>query len=79
MCRSHGIPHQKVTALGDLAGTLQSAWGLNRHNVVEVITNRNSNVAYHRQIQAAVSAAVSHALTLSRPGWMLAGKQDYVR
>lgn len=32
MCRAHGIPHQKVTAVEDLETALRSAWGCNRHS-----------------------------------------------
>ncbi len=32
MCRAHGIPHQRVTAVEDLGAALRSAWGCNRHS-----------------------------------------------
>lgn len=62
MCRAHGIAHQKVVRPADLAPALRSAWDLNRHSVVEVITNRETNVEQHRALQAAVRAAVLRAL-----------------
>ena len=64
MCRAHGIPHQRVTAADDLPGALRSAWGSNRHSVVEVVTSRTSNVQRHREIQAAVQAEVERAVAL---------------
>ncbi len=30
---------------------MQAAWGLNRHSVVEVITDRTTNVELHRVVQ----------------------------
>ena len=62
MCRAHGIAHQKVVRPSDLAPALRSAWDLNRHSVVEVFTNRLTNVNHHRSIQSAVAAAVLRAL-----------------
>lgn len=62
MCRAHGIAHQKVVHPSDLAPALRSAWDLNRHSVVEVFTNRLTNVDHHRSIQSAVAAAVLRAL-----------------
>lgn len=62
MCRAHGIPHQKVARPADLAPALRSAWDLNRHSVVEVVTSRETNVEQHRAIQATVRAAVLRAL-----------------
>jgi isochorismate synthase/2-succinyl-5-enolpyruvyl-6-hydroxy-3-cyclohexene-1-carboxylate synthase/2-succinyl-6-hydroxy-2,4-cyclohexadiene-1-carboxylate synthase/O-succinylbenzoate synthase len=62
MCRAHGIPHQKVSALEDLRTALHSAWGCNRHSVIEVITSRSGNVDRHREIQAQVKEAVAAAL-----------------
>lgn len=68
MCRAHGIAHQKVTERGDLRKALQAAWTLNKHSVVEVITNRDSNVTHHRSIQERVRQAVLRALrTVSMP------------
>lgn len=69
MCRAHGIAYQRVAEPGGLRGALAAAWGLNRHSVVEVTTARRANVAHHRHVQAAVSAAVVRALQLAmRPG-----------
>jgi len=63
MCRAHGLAHQRVTQPGELAGALKAARGLNKHSVVEVITNRETNVAQHRAIQDSVRAAVRTALS----------------
>lgn len=67
MCRAHGIPHQRVTGAADLQAALRSAWSCNRHSVVEVVTSRTSNVQRHREVQAAVLAAVERALALLQP------------
>lgn len=40
LCRAHGIPHQAVTTPQELPSALATAWGINRHSVVEVITDR---------------------------------------
>jgi hypothetical protein len=40
LCRAHGIPHQSVTTPQELPAALATAWGINRHSVVEVITDR---------------------------------------
>lgn len=40
LCRAHGIPHQSVTTPQELPSALATAWGINRHSVVEVITDR---------------------------------------
>lgn len=61
MCRAHGIPHQRVVTPEQFATALQSAWGLNRHSVVEAVTTRDSNVALHRQLQSGVQRAVQQA------------------
>ena len=36
MCRAHGIPHQRASTPEEYQQALNSAWGLNRHSVVEV-------------------------------------------
>ena len=64
MCRAQGIAHQRVSSPEELSPALHSAWALHRHSVVEVITGRDSNVDQHRQLQAAVQQAVSHAIRL---------------
>lgn len=55
----------QVTAADQLATALHNAWGLNRHSVVEVITDRTDNVVVHKAIQAQVSRAVRHAYSLA--------------
>ncbi|GLC45490.1 hypothetical protein PLESTM_001741500 [Pleodorina starrii] len=60
MCRAQGIPHQKVNSPEALVPALQAAWGLNRHSVVEVITDRTTNVDLHRRVQAAALRAAQH-------------------
>lgn len=62
LCRAHRVPFQQVTALPDLLPALRSAWGLCTPSVVEVMTDRQSNVAVHRSIQAACTAAARLAL-----------------
>ena len=62
MCRAHGIAHQKVTQRADLSKALKAAWALNKHSIVEVITQRDSNVEHHRRIQNSVKGAVLRAL-----------------
>lgn len=64
MCRAQGIPHIKVNTADTLRTALRSAWGLNRHSVVEVVTDRGSNVDRHRTIQAAAQRAAARALPL---------------
>eukprot|EP00798_Chlamydomonas_sp_ICE-L_P027191 gene27191-2435_t len=64
MCRAHGIPHQRVTDCSGLDSALSAAWGLNRHSVVEVITDRIKNVRVHKYIQARVQAAVQQCFNL---------------
>jgi isochorismate synthase/2-succinyl-5-enolpyruvyl-6-hydroxy-3-cyclohexene-1-carboxylate synthase/2-succinyl-6-hydroxy-2,4-cyclohexadiene-1-carboxylate synthase/O-succinylbenzoate synthase len=72
MCRAQGIPHIKVATAADLRTALRSAWALNRHSVVEVTTDRASNVDRHRQIQRAAQAAMAAALPLLQL-WQSAG------
>jgi len=60
MCRAHGIPHIKVASPEELRTALRSAWGLNRHSVIEAVTDREANVIRHREIQAAVKEALSN-------------------
>jgi isochorismate synthase/2-succinyl-5-enolpyruvyl-6-hydroxy-3-cyclohexene-1-carboxylate synthase/2-succinyl-6-hydroxy-2,4-cyclohexadiene-1-carboxylate synthase/O-succinylbenzoate synthase len=62
MCRAHGIAHQRVTQQEDLGRALRAAWALNRHSVVEVVTERGANVGHHRAVQEAVRVAVARAL-----------------
>lgn len=62
MCRAHSIPHLKVGSAAELRKALHSAWGLNRHSVIEVVTSRTSNVDRHREVQAAVQSAVTSIL-----------------
>ena len=62
MCRAHGIAHQRVGERDGLQSALKAAWALNKHSVVEVIVGRDSNVEHHRNIQAAVKAAVLRTL-----------------
>eukprot|EP00967_Tisochrysis_lutea_P062983 scaffold81088_cov23-Tisochrysis_lutea.AAC.1 len=37
MCRAHGIPHQRASTPEEYQQALNSAWGLNRHSVVEFL------------------------------------------
>lgn len=63
MCRAHGIPHVRVSSPEELRTALKSAWGLNRHSVIEAITDRGSNVDNHRQVQATVKEAIRATVT----------------
>ncbi|GIL93104.1 hypothetical protein Vretifemale_20563 [Volvox reticuliferus] len=88
MCRAQGIPHQRVTTPEGLVPALQAAWGINRHSVVEVITDRSTNVELHRRIQAAALRAAQHchwlaskldvAVSSSAPSLSLAPVPDSV-
>lgn len=73
MCRAQGVPHIKVQSGPGLRTALRAAWGLNRHSVVEVVTDRASNVARHREVQGEVQRAVGHALALALGGSSLGG------
>lgn len=80
MCRAHGIAHQRVTQRGELRKALLAAWALNKHSVVEVITQRDSNVGHHRAIQDRVKQAVLRALhTVSPPAGVRTCRTDLVR
>jgi isochorismate synthase/2-succinyl-5-enolpyruvyl-6-hydroxy-3-cyclohexene-1-carboxylate synthase/2-succinyl-6-hydroxy-2,4-cyclohexadiene-1-carboxylate synthase/O-succinylbenzoate synthase len=68
MCRAQGIPHIRVASPAELRIALNSAWGLNRHSVVELVTDRAANVAWHREVQASARQAVARALGVLRPG-----------
>ena len=59
-----GIPHQRVTTPGGLGPALAAAWGLNRHSVVEVVTDRTTNVDLHRVIQVR-----ARAMAVAGAGW----------
>lgn len=50
---------------GQLQPALHNAWGLNRHSVVEVVTDRRSNVGIHRSVQASVLRTVQAAYALA--------------
>ena len=65
MCRAHGIPHQRITTATGLGPALTAAWGLNRHSVVEVVTDRAINVELHKRVQARALAAAQ------RTHWLL--------
>ncbi len=71
LCRAHGLPYQRVTALPALGAALDAAWGLNRHSVIEVVTERSSNVRWHRWVQRRVARAVQahhHAAAQAQAG-----------
>lgn len=55
----------QVTTAEQLTASLHNAWGLNRHSVVEVITDRTTNVAAHRAVQSEVMQAVHKAYCLA--------------
>jgi hypothetical protein len=64
LCRAHHVPFQQVSALSDLLPALATAWTLNAPSVIEVVTDRRSNVQVHRDLQAQATAAASRALEL---------------
>lgn len=53
-----------MAAPSDLLPALHTAWGINRHSVVEVVTERRDNLGLHKQLQADVAAAVHAAAEL---------------
>jgi isochorismate synthase/2-succinyl-5-enolpyruvyl-6-hydroxy-3-cyclohexene-1-carboxylate synthase/2-succinyl-6-hydroxy-2,4-cyclohexadiene-1-carboxylate synthase/O-succinylbenzoate synthase len=64
MCRAQGIPHMRVTNLAELETSLRSSWALNRHCVLEVVTNIESNVLHHEEIKGAVRRALDGGLAV---------------
>jgi hypothetical protein len=66
LCSSHHIPFQQVKDLPSLQPALQAAWGLATSSVVEVITDRSSNVEVHRTIQHACTQA-AHRVMYAKP------------
>ena len=58
ICRAQGIPHVRVTSLRDLEKSLQSSWQLNRHCVLEVVTDIRSNMDHHNQIKERVMQGI---------------------
>lgn len=63
LCRAQGIPHMKVSSLTELRRSLESSWELNRHCVVEVITNIETNVQHHEFIKSEVKEALARYLS----------------
>ena len=62
LCEAHRIPFASVSQHAGLLPALQSAWDRKAASVVEVVTDRHSNVSVHRQIQAACTEAARRAL-----------------
>lgn len=62
LCRAQGIPHMRVTSMTELRKSLESSWKLNRHCVLEVVTEIRSNVDHHELIKEKVSAEVGRFL-----------------
>ena len=56
-----------MSSTAELEPALRTAWGVNRHSVIEVVTDRGSNLDRHRQVQAAVQAVVGRVLDLLAP------------
>ena len=67
LCDAHRVPFTSVTQLPELLPTLRAAWGRRAATVVEVVTDRHSNVAVHRQIQAACTSAARRAVNCLPP------------
>lgn len=61
LCRAQGIPHMKVTDMSDLKKCLESSWALNRHCVLEVVTEIRSNVDHHDLIKEEVCNEIGKA------------------
>eukprot|EP01025_Chloroclados_australasicus_P010839 TRINITY_DN1457_c1_g1_i6.p1 TRINITY_DN1457_c1_g1~~TRINITY_DN1457_c1_g1_i6.p1 ORF type:complete len:1175 (-),score=165.58 TRINITY_DN1457_c1_g1_i6:734-4258(-) len=51
LCKAHGVLHVRVKTLDDFRRALSDAWLANQHNVVEVVTTRESNRLFHRELQ----------------------------
>lgn len=66
LCGAHRIPHLKVTSPEELDSTLQRAWSMRRHCVVEVVTNRASNAEHHRLLAGRAADAAARALEVCR-------------
>jgi isochorismate synthase/2-succinyl-5-enolpyruvyl-6-hydroxy-3-cyclohexene-1-carboxylate synthase/2-succinyl-6-hydroxy-2,4-cyclohexadiene-1-carboxylate synthase/O-succinylbenzoate synthase len=64
LCRAQGIPHMRVTCLSDLEHSLKSSWALNRHCILEVVTDIESNVSHHEDIKKAVMEALNENYTM---------------
>ena len=62
LCRAQGIPHMRVTSMSELKKSLESSWQLNRHCVLEVVTEIRSNVDHHELIKEEVSAELEKFL-----------------
>ena len=58
LCRAHGVAHARARSPDEVVAALEAAWKLRQHNVVEVFTDGEANVAVHREVQAVVAAAV---------------------
>ena len=56
-----------MTTTAAFGAALNTAWGLNRHSVVEVMTERGTNVELHRRVQKQVALAVQAAYRLLVP------------
>ena len=54
LAHAHGVAHRLVTNVDELPGALDDAWALGEHVVVEVVTERENNVAVYRRIQQEV-------------------------
>ena len=58
ICRAQGIPHMRVSSLSDLEKSLKSSWSLNRHCVLEVVTDIELNVNHHSIIKKEVTESL---------------------
>ena len=63
LCRCHGIPHLAVSNPDEFRNALRSSWSLNRHSVIEVVTDRTRNVERHQRIQNITKSALNDFLT----------------
>lgn len=64
LLKAHGVAHRLVAHADALPAVLDEAWSLGAHCVVEVLTDRESNLDIHRAIQdrarATARAACAH-------------------
>jgi hypothetical protein len=67
LCRAHHVPFQRVERSAQLLPALEAAWTLRTPSVVEVITDRTTNVTAHKALQATCAQAAWQALATLLP------------
>jgi isochorismate synthase/2-succinyl-5-enolpyruvyl-6-hydroxy-3-cyclohexene-1-carboxylate synthase/2-succinyl-6-hydroxy-2,4-cyclohexadiene-1-carboxylate synthase/O-succinylbenzoate synthase len=63
ICRAQGIPHMRISSLSELEKSLKSSWRLNRHCVLEVVTDIDFNVSHHSIIKTEVTESLDKFFT----------------